>query len=177
MKLYHGSPEPALEILRPNARLKSGKPLLYLTNNRTYSLFYIRDREIDFVTCGVDAKGVVHYDEKFKDQLWVLYHGRPGYIYITDQKAEKSEVNGIYICHEQARVTDVEYIPDVYKEILKEIENGNVIFHSFESLSEEQKRINHQGIVHLLQNIPITPKKEAFIREYFPDAWKFTLEK
>lgn len=177
MILYHGSTEPALEILRPKSKSNSGSSLLYLTNNRAYSLFYIRDREIDFVTCGVDGKGIVQYDEKFSDQLKILYRGRSGYIYITDQEAERSKINGIYICRGEAIVTEVEYIPDAYEAILKEIEIGNVNFLSFDNLSEKQKLINHQGVVHLLKNVRITQKKEMFLRHYFPDAWKEAKEK
>lgn len=176
MKLYHGSTEPALEILRPSPKNKSGEPLLYLTDNRTYSLFYIRDRGIDFVTCGVDSKGIVHYDEKFENQLKILYQGISGYIYETQQEAELSKVNGIYLCRSDAPVTKVEYVPDAYEAIQKEIEKGTVDFLSYHCLTDEQKKANHDGVVRMIRNVPLFGKREAFIRAHFPAAWEEAVE-
>lgn len=172
MRLYHGTTEAGIETLRVNSRDQQGNPALYLTDNRAYGLFYIRDREIDFVTCGVDEKGTVHYDEKLKDQLKTLYQGRSGYIYTTEQDAQASKTNGIYMCREQAKVTNAEYIPDVYEAILQEIEMGHVDLLLYENLTEEQRMLNHHGIVHMIKSLPMNPRKEAFIREFFPDAWE-----
>lgn len=172
MRLFHGTTEANLQILLPTSRDRQGDPVLYLTDNRVYGLFYIRDREIDFVTCGVDEQGIVHYDEKFKDQLKILYQGKSGYIYATEQDAQASKINGIYTFQGQAKVTSPEYIPDVYEVIRREIELGHVEFLSYEELTEEQRVLNHQGIVHMIKNVPMNPVKEAFVREYFPDAWE-----
>lgn len=171
MRLYHGTTEANIGELRVTARGRDGKAVLYLTDNRAYSLFYIRDRDIDFVTCGVDEKGIVHYDEKFENQLKILYQGRAGYIYETEQEAEPTKVNGIYICKENAAVSKVEYISDAYDAIMEEIEKGNVEFLSYHDLTDDQKTMNHKGAVHMIQNVRMNPKKEAFIREYFPEAW------
>ena len=172
MKLYHGTTVSNIERLRSNSKDKEGNSVLYLTDNRTYSLFYIRDREIDFVTCGVGEDGKVHYDEKFPNQLEVLYKGRSGYVYETDVAAEMHRIRGIWICKGDAKVTGVKYIPDVYLAILDEIEKGNVIFLSYERLTENQKRKNHQGVVDYLKRGRLSPAKKMFFRRYFPEAWE-----
>lgn len=172
MQLFHGTTEAGIEILRAESHDKQGNAVVYLTDNWTYSLFYIRDRKIDFVTCGVDEQGIVHYDEKFKDQLKILYQGRPGYIYATEQDAQPSRINGIYTVQGQVKVTNAEYVPDVYEAIQREIELGHVELLLYEALTEEQKLLNHQGIVHMIDHVSMNPEKEAFVREYFPDAWE-----
>ncbi len=59
----------------------AAKPVVYFTPNRAYALFYIRDREINWVTCGVKEDGVIRYDERFPDQLKTIYQGVSGYVY------------------------------------------------------------------------------------------------
>ena len=171
MKLYHGTTVSQIERLRCNSKHHAGNPVLYLTDNRAYSLFYIRDREIDFVTCGVGEDGKVYYDEKFPDQLKTLYEGRSGYIYETDVSAEKYHVRGIWVCSRDARITGMEFIPDVYQVILHEIEKGNVVLLPYESLTEEQKQMNYRGVVDYLRRGQLSHAKAQFFRNHFPEAW------
>jgi len=176
MKLYHGTTEANLTELYTISRDREGKPVLYLTDNRAYSLFYIRDREIDFVTCGVDSSGIVHYDEKFENQLKLLYQGISGYIYETQQEAESSKINGIYLCRSNVPITKAEYIADAYDAIVQEIEKGSVNVLPYHCLTDEQKKKNHDGIVQYLRNFSLNAKRESFIRTYFPAAWQEALE-
>lgn len=172
MKLYHGTTIPGIEVLQVNSFDREGRPALYLTDHWAYSLFYLRDREIDFVTCGVGSDGRVHYDEKIPDQLKVLYQGRSGYIYQTDVDAEPTPTRGIWISSENAAVTRCIDIPDVYEAILEEIRMGTVEFLPFESLTEEQRKLNHEGALRVfLSGRLMNRKKEAFYKEHFPDAW------
>ena len=173
MIFYHGTELANLESLRPNSLDKQGKPCLYLTDNRAYSIFYLRDRKIDFVTCGVGPDGKVHYDEKFPDQLKILYQGRSGYIYALDTQAEQTGIRGVWTCREEVRVRSFTFIPDVYQAILDEIEKGTVAFLPFEQLREEQLENNHEGAVRMfLSGKKMNPEKEAFYREHFPKAWE-----
>ena len=56
---YHGTTTPGITELW-------AKPIVYLTPNRAYALFYIMDKNINWVTCGVREDGVVHYDGNFQ---------------------------------------------------------------------------------------------------------------
>lgn len=172
MKLYHGTTVSGLTTLCADSHDGQGNRVLFLTDNFSYSLFYIRDRDIDFVTCGVGSDGTVHYDEKFPDQLSILYSGMSGYIYVVEAEAEKTKVNGIYITSGDAKVTEVHEILDVYEAITKEIEIGNVCIITYDKLTDNQKHLNHQGAVHMIRNCPMNPSREQFFRMYFPDAWK-----
>lgn len=171
MKLFHGTTMGHLEMLQSNSKDMNDNPVLYLTDNRTYSLFYIRNREIDFVTCGVGEDGKVYYDEKFPNQLQTLYDGMSGYIYETDTSAQKYRTRGIWLCSGNVNVTGSEYIPNVYQAIQKEIEKGTVVFLSYDSLTEEQREMNRQGVLSYLRQRKLPPQRESFYRRYFPEAW------
>ena len=172
MRLYHGTTVKGLDILRANSRDKNGNPVLYLTDNRAYSLFYIREREIDFVTCGVGAEGIVHYDEKIPNQLELLYQGKTGYVYEVEADAEPTKINGIYVTSQDTKITAVTYIPEAYGAICNEIRKGNVEILHYEELTEEQRRLNEEGIRRWLQSEQrMHPKKEMFLRTHFPAAW------
>ena len=173
MRLFHGTTVEGLEFLTANSKDKAGDPVLFLTDNFIYSLFYIRDREIDFVTCGVREGGIVHYDEKFPNQLEVLYRGRSGWIYEVDVDAVPTKINGIYVVRDNVAVVNKLYVPDVLKAIRDEIQKDNVYFLSYGDLSEEQKLINQKGMVQwFLSDRNMHPQKVEFLRMHFPEAWE-----
>ena len=83
MTFYHGSIIPGITELGTNSLMhdESKTIIVYLTPNRAYVLFYIRDLEINHVTCGVTDEGFIRYDEQFPDQLEKIYKGVNGYLY------------------------------------------------------------------------------------------------
>ncbi len=172
MRFYHGTTQSGLTELHPAGE---NRPL-YLTDSFAYSLFYLRDREIDFVTCGVGPDGKVRYDEKFPDQLRILYQNRSGWVYEAEADAEPGRVSGIFTTPHAVSTLSARFIPDVYQAILDEIERGNVILLSYDETTPEQRQLNQQGIAHMLQTMPNMPEKRLdFLREHFPDAWNSTL--
>ena len=173
MKLYHATTVPGLDVLKANSHDRDGKPVLYLTDNFSYSLFYIRDREIDFVTCGVREGGIVHYDEKFPHQLETLYEGLSGYVYEVEAEAEATKIKGIYVARGDLTVAGSIQIPDALRAIREEIGKGNVCFLRYESLTEEQKKLNFDGLVQwFASETTMNPRKINFLREHFPEAWE-----
>ena len=56
--MYHGSAAAGIQTLQARGE----KRVVYLTDNYVYALFYLRDPQIDFVTCGVTRDGTVCYD-------------------------------------------------------------------------------------------------------------------
>lgn len=164
MKFYHGTTIQGIKSLSASSCNRDGKSVLYLTDNWAYSLFYIRDRDINFVTCGVGSDGKVHYDEKIPDQLKMLYQGRSGYIYQTDTEAEPTSIRGIWISRKNAPITRCSFIPDVYEAIIEEIKKGTVEFLPFEKLTEEQRKLNHEGALrYFLSGRQMNAKREAFL--------------
>lgn len=173
MKLYHGTTVSGLEVLRAGSLDRDGNPVLYLTNQYAYSLFYIRDREINFVTCGVSTDGTVNYDEKFPQQLQTLYQGISGWVYEVDVDAKPGKVNGIYIAQGDAKITGKTFIPDALQAIRNEIDQGAVKLLAYEDTTQTQRALNREGIVRLfLSDRNMHPKKDAFLRRHFPEAWE-----
>lgn len=173
MKLYHATTVPDLEILQANSWDREGNPVLYLTDNFQYSLFYIRDLDINYVTCGVGTDGIVHYDEKFPNQLETLYRGMAGWVYEVDVAPEQKKTNGVYVKRGDARVIGKTYISDALQAIQTEIKKGTVDFLAFADTTEAQRALNQEGIVHLfLSERNMHPKKAAFLRTHFPEAWE-----
>lgn len=86
MLLYHGSAAGGLTRL-------TGQPCVYLTPYPCYALCYIRDPNVNYVTCGVDKDGVVRYDENFPEQLRTLYAGRSGWLYRCGEGDGRADSN------------------------------------------------------------------------------------
>ena len=73
--------------------------MCYFTSNRGVCTFYIRDMNINHVTCGIDEDGIPVYYEQFPQQLKILYGGRSGYIYTVINNGEivSGHTNGVWI--------------------------------------------------------------------------------
>jgi hypothetical protein len=67
---YHASNIKNLRELLPLSTMHGGgEKVCYVTPVRAYALFYLRDMEINHVTCWVSGEGVVGYEEQFPNQL------------------------------------------------------------------------------------------------------------
>ncbi len=173
MKVFHGTLEGGISVLSPLSKNGEGKPVVFLTDNYAYSLFYIRDRSVDFVTCGVGADGKVHYEEWFPNQLKTLYSGRSGWVYEADVETEPHRIRGVRISHQEVTISRCYPIKDAYQEIQEEIQKGNIILRTFEEASEAELRKDRDGLVNMLQHGPtITPERQSFFQIYFPECWE-----
>lgn len=180
MTMYHGSPVAGITELGTLSTThdEARDASVYLTPNRAYALFYIRDPEINFVTCSVAAEGYVKYFENFPDQLRTLYKGKCGFLYkcgIRDSFEETSEKD-VWVSKKPVSVTAVEEIRDVYAEILKCEANGLVRVFRYESLSEERKCEIQEIMLYSIYKNNYTAsasKKARFFKEKFPQAWDY----
>lgn len=180
MVLYHGNSVCGIEELNPCSAAHDDptSPVVYLTPNRAYALFYIRDREINYVTCGVTAEGYIRYDERFPEQLETLYKGMSGYLYrCKDNGAlEPTSTRGVWLSKKPVEIESCEFIPDVYSEILKYEKSGDVKVIRYETLSDGEKHEVYKMIVRSLYKSGLTnvrSKKSDFYRKHFPEAWEF----
>ncbi len=173
MKLYHGSTESSIAELCPRSKDKEGNPVLYLTDHYAYSLFYLRDRETDYVTCGVREDGKVHYDEWFPDQLKILYEGRSGWIYEAEADAEPHRTRGIQICRSSVTVTQKYCIENAYSAIQEEIRKGTVVVRFFAEMPKELLQQYREGLVRMLRiEKNLSAAKKEFYQTYFPECWE-----
>lgn len=142
--LYHGTTIGELCIIKANAKSHtSGKKVAYFTEDRCYALVCCRDRKENFVTMGLNKDGKQHYYERFPDQLKILYSGRRGYIYQIETAAGLKNSKG----HTWESETDVpvrryEVVGDVYSEILKEEEMGNIIIHRYSEIDPAEQKMH-----------------------------------
>jgi len=165
---YHGSPVAGIETLTP----PPGRPL-YLTNNRAYALFYIRDMEVNWVTCGV-RDGVVVYDEQFPDQLRTLYAGRGGWLYACENDGfAPGNSPWIVLADKAVPVAAAEYISDAYEAIQHEIAAGTVRVDSYESKTPQwRQEFNEHLLRNILENwLGADTPKARFVEQNFPEAW------
>jgi len=182
MVFYHGSPIKGINklgiSLLTNGETKAS--IIYLTPNRTYALFYIRDLNVNYVTCGVTAEGYIRYDERFSGQLPTLYRGQSGYLYkcIDSGCFEQTTTRDVWISKNPVVIESVEFIPDVYKEIIKYEASGNIKVIRYETLTDQEKHNIYEMTVYSLYKSGLTDKntvKANFYRDNFPEAWKFVI--
>ena len=175
---YHASNIGNLTELLPLSTVRmSGEKVCYFTSVRAYALFYFHDMEINHVTCGVSDAGIVIYHEQFPKQLETIYHGRSGYLYAceNDDNMSIAHTNGIWAANKPVTVKTSEFVEDVYAEILKAEQSGEVQVIRYDSLSEEKKR----EIVDIMKNsiirnnyLAVDTPKARFYAENFPQSWK-----
>jgi len=175
MPYYHGSPVAGIKTLAPPPG-----GVIYLTNCRAYALFYIRDLEVNHVTCGVARDGVVEYDEQFPGQLRALYAGRGGWIYACEGDGfAQGHSPWIVTAGRAVDVVSAQYIPDAYESIAREIDAGTVRFKRYEDKTDEQKRdITEMAAWAILKNghLSAATPKARFYEQSFPQAWALVLE-
>ena len=170
---YHGTITAGITKLR-------AAPIVYLTPNRAYALFYIIDKSINWITCGVKEDGAVHYDERFPNQLEKLYSGKCGYLYKCNDTEffTSGKSRDIVVSKSPVAVTEYEFIPDVYQEILNYEKTGAIVVKRYENLSDAEKKDVFDMMVHyIFKNdlLAANGTKAAFIRENFPDAWDYVV--
>jgi hypothetical protein len=183
MTFFHGSPIAGITELGTRSRThdETKSSAVYITPNRAYALFYIRDLEVNYVTCGVMEEGYIRYDERFSEQMKTLYSGRSGYLYsCTDNSGfEATSTRGVWVSKSPVRVESVEFIPDVYTELMKYEVSGDIKVMRYESFSDTEKHDIYEMIVWSLYKSGLTEKSSAkadFYRENFPNAWEYVKE-
>jgi len=176
MQYYHGSPIAGIKTLTPTP-----SKVLYLTNNRAYALFYIRDLDVNWGTCGVDADGVVAYDERFPGQLRALYAGRCGWLYACEEDGSFVPGNSpwIVISNLVVPVASAVFIPDVYGEILREVAAGTVRVKRYEDKTRAETQDIFEMMVHYIfknRLLGAQTPKARFIEQNFPEAWRYAAQ-
>jgi len=175
---YHASNRGDLRQLLPLSTMHgSGEKVCYVTPNRVYALFYLRDMDINHVTCGVSGEGVVLYDEQFPHQLETIYQGRSGYLYACGDNSlvEAGHARGVWVLRQPAGIAAVDFVEDVYAEILQAEREGRVVVSRYDALSDEKKaQITKNAAEYILRSNFLTAEspKARFYAEHFPLAWE-----
>ena len=141
--LYHGTTIGGLNIIKANAKSHtSGKTVVYFTEDRCYALVCCRSRNENFVTMGLGRDGKQHYFERFPDQLRILYGGKRGYIYVIAMADGLINTKGhTWESEIDIPVHQYEVVDNIYTEILKEEQTGNIVIHRYAEIDPiEQKQ-------------------------------------
>ena len=141
---YHGTTVSDITILNNSSKSHwtEEKTVVYLTPNRAYALFYIIDKAINHITCGVDDNGIVNYHEQFPSQLSVLYKGMSGYMYKCEDNSctTPTATNDVWASTEPVVVCDKEYITDVFEEIKQYEKAGKINIIRYETHDETKNK-------------------------------------
>lgn len=180
--LYHGSHTAGIQELKANSKLHGTKQnVVYLTDNIPYALFYIWDAEHNGMpnkhVTGWIKEGIAYYEEQFEDQLKLLYQGVSGYLYCIAMKPEIQKVEDhvdMFYSIGDCPVTKVEYISDVYEELLKYEAKGQLKVLRYNEQTLERKQTLHERMVIGFQRanfFQANQAKAAFMKKHFPKAW------
>ena len=188
MKLYHASFVPGIETLNAVSKLhgSDGESVVYLTESLPYSLFYIWDAQRNkkpgkHVTCRL-KDGIVYYEEQFPDQLRRFYEGVTGWVYaVTPDEACERMPNreSMWFSRRDAKVAEATLIEDVYAEIMRYVELGQVKVIPFNEVSPEwiQRLYEHIAQEILAKDLLHQPDRPdaIFYQTFFPSAWERAL--
>lgn len=169
--LYHGSAIGKLRVIKANSKSHtSGKMVAYFTEDRCYALICCRDRNENFVTMGLRQDGKLHYYERFPNQLNILYSGKQGYIYLIETAKGLNNTKG----HTWESEIDVpvfryEAVYDVYSEILKEEDMGNIVIHRYSEIDPAEQRLLANYIKEHIDDEGETMKQ--FYLAHFSSLW------
>lgn len=170
--LYHGSIFGGLDTILAHSKSHvDGSKVAYFTTERIYALVCCRSRAENHVTMGLRKDGKQHYFETFPDQLKVLYEGKEGFIYTPVSTGTLQNTRDhSWESHVDVPVVLQEHVSDVYAEILKEKDAGNVIVHHYEDIDpiEQKEYANH--IRDTLNDVSDAGYRE-FLYRHFSTLW------
>lgn len=181
MYLFHGSVNPDIQLLRAQSPLHGDaqQKVVYLTESEPYALFYIWDaahnlKEEKHVTCRLHG-GVVYYEEQFEGQLRAFYEGVSGWMYRIKRTSGMQPVDGregMWVCPQDVVPEDRVFIPDVYAQIERCIEEGRV---AVTRMPDDMRALLRQHLTGLIleKGLLKTPESDdaRFYRTFFPDSW------
>lgn len=132
----------------------------------------------------MDKKGVVYYEEQFENQLLTFYNGASGYVYsiVPDENFRRMpDRESMWYSTNTVDISDSVYIPNVYGEILKREQNGEIKIIRFSQVSEERNNELYGFIIDriLSEGLLSNPKDvtSLFYQRHFPTAWETAVEK
>jgi hypothetical protein len=153
-----------------------------LTDNIPYALYYIWDKKHNdysgkYVT-GWIKNGIAYYEEQFSDQLRTFYKGVSGYLYCISKNSDMQTVENkecVYYSLENTVIDKVEYILDVYEELLKYEASGKfkVLRYNEQSEKRQDELINFIATAIVKSDFFKDNKAKAqFMKKHFVKAWE-----
>jgi hypothetical protein len=121
----------------------------------------------------------VVFQEMFSGALERFYRGVSGYVYRCVGGYEMSESHGVKTCaisRQPVPIDGVEYIPDVYEEIMKYQSLGKFVYEKYEDLPQYRHDIIRGHVMRAIKkddllNAPDQPNYLLY-QERYPKYWK-----
>lgn len=169
--LYHGTPLGGLSIIKANAKSHTtGKRVAYFSEDRCYALVCCRSRNENFVTMGPGKDGKQHYFERFPDQLRTLYSGKRGYLYLLESTDGLSRGKGrSWESETDVPVHQCEVVDDVYAEILKEEQLGNMVIHRYFEIDPAEQKQAANDLKEYKETV--SEEMKRFYIKHFSSLW------
>ena len=183
MDFYHGTQVGNITELVPFSSPGSNikEAVVYLSTKRQIALHYASDyKKLPFSSPMLDIQeDCIVYQEMYSDALELSCKGVGGYIYHVIGEYEMSEDHGVKTCaisRKAVPVNDVEYIADIYDEIMKYKGQGKFIYEKYEDLLQYRHDIIRGHFIRYIKrdNIIINPDHPHYnlLQEKFPVYWK-----
>lgn len=148
MILYHGTSIANIDNIKANSKShKTGMNVAYFTSSRVYALICCRIPSENFVTVGLREDGKLHYFERFPLQLETLYKNKKGFLYKVKDTSNFIHTSGFtYESIKDVRIDEVEIVDDVYEQIIEEINAGNLVMHTYDSIDKKEQEMMAEHI-------------------------------
>jgi len=185
MVLYHGTQVQNIEALKPfNTRGNAiTKPVICFTPNFCIALLYIWNRSYKWVSFEENEEGKVVFTEQYDNMLCDFYDNVSGSIYECNgdnPNITQTHMKGVYVSASPVEVEKETVVLNVYNEILKQEETGNIIVRRYAQLPLKEKEDIFKTTVRaihmqkLLFATEYQPKQELtlFVKKHFPQAWE-----
>ena len=175
MVYYHCSPAAALSVLEPKTPAYFDKPgAVYMTTLRPMALMYgVRNFEY---TYGYTKDGRLVYEEYYPDALRTLYAGHAASLYIcAPEKVETTRIPNEVISDRPVPVVSEERITDVYRALLEEEAEGNLVIRRYDELGESMKAwIEEAEMKEILERgLLMKPCDMAdYMKRHYPASWE-----
>lgn len=136
------------------------------------------ERPYNWFPYGFDKNNIPVYSEYYPDALADVYKGKRGFIYICDGISgiqNPTDINCAYVCENNARVSDVIEISDMYDWFLEREKLGELKINRYENLTQKQKDSFGKIILSEIEENGFKTDSDCsyakFLKEKFPDIW------
>ena len=182
---YHASPVKDIKILEPRVS-NHNIPLIYFSSKRENALVYLSNavekfcQENNFLYDGIYSKwgsysfnktGIIQLEEYYPNALYETYKGVSGYIYRINSIPNVDKLKDIpyaYISSTNIPIDSIEYIPDAYEAIMKEIKAKKMILIKYDQFIKMKKEWLEKIIKKEYEEAFDHPEYRFFLKSKFP---------
>ncbi len=182
---YHASQVKNIKVLEPRIS-NHGEPLVYFSDKRENVLVYLSNaiekycKDTNYDYDGIYKKwgpysftkdGRLQMEEYYPNATYETYKGVCAYIYHIKDVPDiepLSDIPHAYKTKTSTLVDSVEYIPDAYDEIMKEVEKGNILLTKYNEFINKKKDWLEKTILKEYEESANHPEYRYFLKSKFP---------